>query len=116
MTLLPVNHCFHRIRILIIGDGLVTGAIIPVGEAVVNLVDLPGFRIHNTLITQGGVALLLAHNVIAFVAVLPGGHDAVGHFAGCLAKRLGGSRRLITLGHGKALEFPGVVQAAQTLA
>ena len=40
MTLLPVNHCFHRIRILIISDGLVTGADIPIGETVVNFVNI----------------------------------------------------------------------------
>ena len=55
MTLLPVNHCFHRIRILIISDGLVTGVVIPVGETVVNFVNISSFSVHDALVTQGSV-------------------------------------------------------------
>ena len=82
MTLLPVNHCFHRIRILIISDGLVTGAVIPIGETVVNFVNISSFSVHDALVTQGSVTLLLAHDILTPVPVLPGGHDAVGHLTG----------------------------------
>ena len=64
MTLLPVNHCFHRIRILIISDGLVTGAVILVGETVVNFVNISSFSVHDALVTQGGITLLLAHDIL----------------------------------------------------
>ena len=112
MTLLPVNHCFHRIRILIISDGLVTGAVILVGETVVNFVNISSFSVHDALVTQGGITLLLAHDILTPVPVLPGGHDAVGHLTGRLAEGLGCSCPLITLGHGKTLEFRRIIKAA----
>ena len=82
MTLLPVDHCFHRIRILIISDGLITGSVIPVGEPVVNFVDISCLSVHDALVTQGSITLLLAHDILTPVPVLPGGHDAVGHLTG----------------------------------
>ena len=112
MTLLPVNHCFHRIRILIISDGLVTGAVIPIGETVVNFVNISSFSVHDALVTQGSVTLFLAHNILAPIPVFPGRHDAVGHLTGRLTERLGGGCRLIALGHGKVLKFRRIIKTA----
>ena len=72
-----MNHGFHRICILIIGDGFITGSIVPVGEAVVNFIDISCLSVHNTLIAQGRITLLLAHDILTPVPVLPGGHDVV---------------------------------------
>ena len=107
-----MNHGFHRIRILVIGDGFITGSIVPVGEAVVNFVDISCLSVHNTLIAQGRITLLLAHDILTPVPVLPGRHNAVGHLTGRLAEGLGCSCPLITLGHGKTLEFRRIIKTA----
>ena len=108
-----MNYSFHRIRILIIGDGFITGSIAPVGEAIVNFVDISCLSIHNTLIAQGRITLLLAHDILTPVPVLPGGHDAVGHLIGRLTEGLGGGCRLIALRHGKALTFRRIIKTAE---
>ena len=69
--LFPVDHRLHLVGVLVIGDSFVPRPRIPVGESVVDLVNAAGLGVYDPLIAQG-IALLLADDVLTFIAVLPG--------------------------------------------
>ena len=62
---------------IIIRYGLIARTVVDIGEAVGRFVDITRLGIIYPLIAEGGVALLLAHDILAFAAAFPGGHDAV---------------------------------------
>ena len=78
MVLLLFNIPADRLGIyIVVGHCLVPLAVVHIGKTVRGLVNFTGFGIVYTLVAEGGVALLLAHNVLTSVAAFPGGHKAV---------------------------------------
>ena len=72
MVLLLFNIPADRFGIhIVVGDGLIPLAVIDIGKAVGGLVNFTGFGIVHALVTEGGVALLPAHNVLTPVASFP---------------------------------------------
>ena len=78
MVLLLFNIPADRFGIhIVVGHCLVPLAVVHIGKTVRSLVNFAGLGIVNALVAEGGVALLLAHNVLTSVAAFPGGHKAV---------------------------------------
>ena len=83
--------------------------VIDIGEAIGRFVDLARLGIVYPLIAEGGIALLLAHDILAFAAALPGGHDAVHRLVeiltdlyslchGFIARLIGGTDEAVRVG------------------
>ena len=113
--LLLFNIAADRLGIhIVVGHGLIALAVVHIGKAVCRFVDLICFGIIHTLIAESGVTLLLAHNVIAFVAVLPGGHDTVHSFVEISADLLGLLYLIVACLNGSGDKTVGKLQGIDT--